>query len=82
MTRRLQTNEPVEPALSNDQAAALRRLPAAFGFIGALAVVDHKAVEDEGDNEGVEEEDGTTGPPVASEGSRRFPRGVDLTAIQ
>jgi hypothetical protein len=46
-----------------DQAAALRRLRAAFGFVEILAVVDHEAAQDEDDNEVVEDLGLTTGPP-------------------
>jgi hypothetical protein len=38
-----------------DQAAALRRLRAAFGFVEVLAVVDHEADEDEDEDEAVED---------------------------
>jgi hypothetical protein len=57
--------------LDPDQAAALRRLRAAFGFVEVLAVVDHEADQDKDDDEAVEDEDGTTSPPGASVGSPR-----------
>jgi hypothetical protein len=38
-----------------DQAAALRRLRAAFGFVEVLEVVDHEADQDEDDHEAVED---------------------------
>jgi len=38
-----------------NQEAALRRLRAAFGFVGVLEVVDHEADQDEDDNEAVED---------------------------
>jgi hypothetical protein len=38
-----------------DQAAALRRLRAVFGFVEVLSVVDHEADEDEDDDEAVED---------------------------
>ena len=41
--------------LDPDQAAALRRLRAAFGFVEVLAVVDHEASQDDGDDEAVED---------------------------
>ena len=40
--------------LDPDQAAALRRLRAAFGFVEILAVVDHEADQDN-DEEAVED---------------------------
>ena len=39
--------------LDPDQAAALRRLRAAFGFVEVLAVVDHQADQHEEDDEAV-----------------------------
>jgi hypothetical protein len=41
--------------LDPDQAAALRRLRAAFGFVEILAVVDHGADQDNDDEEAVED---------------------------
>jgi hypothetical protein len=41
--------------LDPDQEAALRRLRAAFGFVEVLAVVDHEADQERGDNEAVED---------------------------
>ena len=41
--------------LDPDQAAALRRLRAAFGFVEILAVVDHEADQDKDDDEAVED---------------------------
>jgi hypothetical protein len=41
--------------LDPDQAAALRRLRAAFGFVEILAVVDHEAGQDKDDEEAVED---------------------------
>jgi hypothetical protein len=38
-----------------DQEAALRRLRAAFGFVEVLAVVDHEADQDQGDDAAVED---------------------------
>jgi hypothetical protein len=38
-----------------DQAAALRRLRAAFGFVEVLEVVDHEADPDEDVDEAVED---------------------------
>jgi hypothetical protein len=40
-----------------DQEAALRRLRAAFGFVEVLKVVDHKAGQDQGDDEVAENGD-------------------------
>ena len=60
----------VEP----DQAG-LRRLGAAFGFVEVLAVVDHEADQDEGDNEAVEDQDATIGPSLASVDSCHAPTG-------
>jgi hypothetical protein len=41
--------------LDPDQAVALRRLRAAFGFVEILAVVDHEADQDKDDEEAVED---------------------------
>jgi hypothetical protein len=41
--------------LEPDQAAALRRLRAAFGFVEILAIVDHEADQDKDDEEAVED---------------------------
>ena len=41
--------------LDPDQAAALRRLRAAFGFVEILAVADHEADQDNDDEEAVED---------------------------
>jgi len=41
--------------LDPDQAAALRRLRAAFGFVEVLAVVDHEADQDEDGDDTVED---------------------------
>jgi hypothetical protein len=41
--------------LDPDQAAALRRLRAAFGFVEVLAVVDHETDQVEDDDEAVED---------------------------
>jgi hypothetical protein len=44
---------PLRPWLSStpDQATALRRLRAAFGFVQVLRIVDHEADQDQDDNE-------------------------------
>jgi hypothetical protein len=44
-----------EEELDPDQAAALRRLRATFGFVEVLAVLGHEADQGEGDNEAVED---------------------------
>ena len=41
--------------LDPDQAAALRRLRVAFGFVEVLAVVDHETDQVEDDDEAVED---------------------------
>ena len=55
--------------LDPDQEAALRRLRAAFGFVEVLAVVDHEADQDRGDNEAVEDSPALpiAGSPVREE---------------
>jgi hypothetical protein len=50
-TSTARNEEEVDP----DQAAALRRLRATFGFVEVLAVLDHEADQGEGDNEAVED---------------------------
>jgi hypothetical protein len=50
-TSTARNEEEVDP----DQAAALRRLRATFGFVEVLAVLGHEADQGEGDNEAVED---------------------------
>jgi hypothetical protein len=45
-----------------DQAAALRRLRAAFGFVEILRVVDHNEIQDQDDDQLTEEDQ--RGPPA------------------
>src|SRR5829696_2487619 len=48
--------------IAPDQAAALRRLRAAFGFVEILRVVDHNEIQDQDDDQLTEE--GQQGPPA------------------
>jgi hypothetical protein len=48
-----------------DQAAALRRLRAAFGFVEVLRIVDHDQDQDQDDDPPTEE--GELGPPADRE---------------